>query len=253
MAVKLFSIIGAAMLLARISFGQTWVVGLADDSEKGYSFDAMYPTLLNAKMPVANLHTSALTCRSLSINDKVTPFKVEAGSPVPLKFDEETISPMHNTKIKGPCTFWLADIKTKGKNASWFKIAQYTFDEGGWCTDHIQENGNTYALTIPEDIPSGTYYLRTEIIDLAANLKTRYRDFTRGPHFYVNCLAIAVEGTGEVSPKGHKIPGIYDNVEEKFVVNVEDSDASKEFVMPGPAVYNADTSEEPSESPSKDE
>ncbi|KAJ2442037.1 hypothetical protein GGF42_007095, partial [Coemansia sp. RSA 2424] len=153
----------------------------------------------------------------------------------------------------GPCTFWLADIKTKGKNASWFKIAQYTFDEGGWCTDHIQENGNTYALTIPEDIPSGTYYLRTEVIDLAANLKTGYRDFTRGPHFYVNCLAITVEGTGEVSPKGHKIPGIYDNVEEKFVVNVEDSDASKEFVMPGPAVYNADTSEEPSESPSKDE
>ncbi|KAJ2745565.1 hypothetical protein GGI20_002052 [Coemansia sp. BCRC 34301] len=241
MAVKLLSIIGAALLLARASLGQTWVLGLVDDSEQGYNTDAMYSTLLNPKIPVVNLYTSALTCRSLSMNDKVTPFKVESGVPVPLKFDEETTSLIHNFPIKGACTFWLSDLKTKGKNATWFKIAQHAYEDDKWCTDVIQENGNTYDLTIPEDIPSGTYYLRTEIIDVAANIDSNVKDFTRGPHFYVNCLAIAVEGSGEVTPKGYAIPGIYDNLESKFYVNIEDPDASLAFVIPGPPLYSNTT------------
>ncbi|KAJ2909724.1 hypothetical protein GGI21_001591 [Coemansia aciculifera] len=148
---------------------------------------------------------------------------------------------MHNTNITGPCTFWLADMKTKGNGASWFKIAQHLQTDGKWCTDVIQEgNGKAefvYDLTIPDDIPSGTYYLRTEIIDLSANLDTGHRDFTRGPHFYVNCLPITVKGTGKITPVKYKIPGIYDNLEKKFIVNVENPG---KFTIPGPPLYNAD-------------
>ncbi|KAJ2818336.1 hypothetical protein GGI24_005127 [Coemansia furcata] len=235
MTAKLVSIIGAVLLLARAGSGQTYLVGNTDNSATGYNPKSMYLPLFYPNLPVMDMYASDMMCRSLNMNDKVTPYPVTAGKTVPLTF-KVGVSPISGKALKGPCSFYLSNVKTKGKGWAWFPIEINPFAQDRWCTEMIQNNGHEYDVVIPEWVPSGTYYLRTEIIDLTNNNVPNIQDFSRGPHFYVNCMAITVTSTSKISPKLYKIPGIYDNAEERFVVNVENSAASEAFILPGPAV-----------------
>ncbi|KAJ2813385.1 hypothetical protein H4S07_000731 [Coemansia furcata] len=182
-----------------------------------------------------DMYASDMMCRSLNMNDKVTPYPVTAGNAVPLTF-KVGVSPISGKALKGPCTFYLSNVKSKGKGWAWFPIEINPFAQDRWCTDMITKNDNQYDVVIPEWVPSGTYYLRTEIIDLANNNVPNIQDFSRGPHFYVNCMAITVTSTSTTYPKLYKIPGIYDNAESKFVVDVNDPDTFKTYVLPGPVM-----------------
>ncbi|KAJ2690225.1 hypothetical protein IWW39_000906 [Coemansia spiralis] len=236
MAVKIISIIGAVLLLARSGSGQTSVLGNTDSTvPSGYSPKPMYPSFRFTDIPVMDMYSPHLACRSVDMYDKtVKPFSVVAGSMVPLTFDSVDISPITKAAIKGPCTFYLSDTKTKGKGAVWFPIEKESFGGGLWCSENIKKNGYKHGVVIPKEVPPGTYYLRTEIIDLNSSIGEE--DFTKGPHFYVNCMAITVTGSGKASPKGYKIPGIYNNAESKFKVDAGGAAESAKFVIPGPVM-----------------
>ncbi|KAJ2486594.1 hypothetical protein EV174_001018 [Coemansia sp. RSA 2320] len=96
------------------------------------------------------------------------------------------------------------------------------------------------SLIIPAGLNPGNYILRTEVIDLPKGDMTA-DDFTRGPHFYVNCMAVQVTSDGTDTPKGNKIPGIYNNMEEKFWVDGSVSANVATFKIPGPQVYTPST------------
>ncbi|KAJ2490049.1 hypothetical protein IWW37_003469 [Coemansia sp. RSA 2050] len=235
MTVKIFSIVSAALLLARSGSGQTYLLGNTDSTlDRKYNHLPVYSSFLRPEIPVMDMYSADMTCRSLDMNDKVKPYQVTAGQMVPLSFESNAVSPISNQPIKGPCSFYLSDTKTKGKGAVWFPIEKNTYGGGLWCSENIKKNGYTHGVVIPKEVPPGTYYLRTEIIDLGSSIGKGIVDFTRGPHFFVNCMAITVTGSGKASPKGYKIPGIYNNAESKFIINVDDATASSKFILPGP-------------------
>ncbi|KAJ2007036.1 hypothetical protein GGI02_005875 [Coemansia sp. RSA 2322] len=130
----------------------------------------------------------------------------------------------------------MANATAKGKGAIWFKIFDQAYTGGKWCTDVIQANSYNYDLTIPDWVPSGFYTLRTEIIDLSSNTKASPPDFTRAPQFYSNCMLVNVTSDATAAPTGYKIPGIYNNMESKFIVSVTDPASSSAFAIPGPKV-----------------
>ncbi|KAJ2058920.1 hypothetical protein GGI17_004748 [Coemansia sp. S146] len=196
----------------------------------------MLSHLLRPDIPVMDMYSSHMTCRTLDLNDKVKPFVVAAGAMVPLTYEPKELSPISGQPIKGPCSFYLSNIKAKGKGSVWFPIEKTGFDGDMWCSQLIKKNGYTHGVVIPKEITPGTYYLRSEIIDLAAYLDNKYEDFTREPQFYIDCMAITVTGSGKVAPKGSKIPGIYNNTESKFLINVDSATDSKSFTIPGPAI-----------------
>ncbi|KAJ2102726.1 hypothetical protein IW146_009035 [Coemansia sp. RSA 922] len=233
----LVSIIGTILLLARAGSGQTYILGVTDSTGKnGYNHEPMFSHLLRPDIPVMDMYSTHMTCRTLDMNDKVKPFVVAAGEVVPLTYEKKDVSPISGQPIKGPCSFYLSNTTAKGKGAVWFPIEKTGSDGTLWCSELIKKNGYTHGVKIPKDIPAGTYYLRSEIIDLSAYLDNKYEDFTREPQFYIDCLAITVTGSGKVAPKGSKIPGIYNNAESKFLINVDSATDSKKFTIPGPAI-----------------
>ncbi|KAJ2465243.1 hypothetical protein GGI02_004756, partial [Coemansia sp. RSA 2322] len=63
------------------------------------------------------------------------------------------------------------------------------------------KNGGTYEVSIPANITSGTYYLRSEISDINKANILDLPTFSQTPQFYVDCLTLRVSGgTSSTSP-----------------------------------------------------
>jgi lytic cellulose monooxygenase (C1-hydroxylating) len=100
-----------------------------------------------------------------------------------------------------------------GKGSVWFKIAQYGLApeapnlRGPWLQAVMLtgENATGWPVTIPEDLRSGNYLIRHEVINLQSS-----RDY--GPQFYIECAQLKVEGTGDRFPSKEYLtsfPGAY--------------------------------------------
>ncbi|EJF58529.1 hypothetical protein DICSQDRAFT_110054 [Dichomitus squalens LYAD-421 SS1] len=148
----------------------------------------------------------------------------------------------HNT---GPLMTYMASCgstscdKFDSLDAEWFKI-----DEAGkkdadtWIQQDIM-NGDSYTLTLPENLSPGGYLIRHEIIALHLAVTEG------GAEFYPSCTQVQVGGNGNGQPNQTvNFPGAYkDDDPGIFDPSVFDSGAT--YVFPGPPISNlASTQEE---------
>ncbi|VDB95828.1 unnamed protein product, partial [Peniophora sp. CBMAI 1063] len=118
-------------------------------------------------------------------------------------------------------------------NAKWFKIDEQGFKSDGttWVMQDLY-NGKPVKLNIPENLKSGNYLLRSEVIALhRANVEG-------GAEFYPNCVQLKVGGSGTETPSSTvKFPGAYSATDPGILVPDIFNPGFK-YTFPGGAVAN---------------
>jgi hypothetical protein len=149
----------------------------------------------------------------------------------------------HNT---GPLMTYMASCgsttcdKFDASNAQWFKIAEAGKKPGNdstWVQQDIM-NGKSYTTQIPEDLASGGYLIRHEIIALHLAMTEG------GAEFYPSCTQVNVGGTKTGTPPKSDLasfPGAYKDTDPGiFDKNIYEPGAS--YTFPGPPVVNLGSS-----------
>ncbi|KAJ2825806.1 hypothetical protein FBU31_003603 [Coemansia sp. 'formosensis'] len=200
---------------------------------------SLLPPFEFAAMPVLDVQTTDLICRTPDMTSAITPFPIGAGETLRVTWDVSSKSPYSGSDPVGPCVFWLAPYSSKGIGKVWTKIHHYMYDgddkSANWCSAKLVDNGGYYDLVIPKDIVNGQYYLRSELIDITgARLTSNYLDSTAGPRFHVNCAVIDVTGGSGVPFKAPvSILDVYKPFYKKTVFPT--AMVNSKLILPGPA------------------
>ena len=132
----------------------------------------------------------------------------------------------------GPVLVYMAKVSdaTTASSASFFKVAEdgYKGTTPTWGTEILNANCGKRSFTVPKNIASGDYLVRSEVLALHAG--------AGNPQPYVSCFQVKVTGGGSANPAGVSFPGAYklsDPIFSKAIYN-----SSFQYVSPGPAVYS---------------
>ncbi|KAJ2039222.1 hypothetical protein H4S04_008168 [Coemansia sp. S16] len=199
------------------------------------------PRYLRPNIPVVDVQSADIICRSPDMTFKAEPFTIEAGKEIHITWsDTKKTSPYSGNNPTGPCVFWLSPLEKKGVGKVWSKVHEYTNDgkasDSAWCTSKIATDGGYYGFIIPEDIIPGKYLLRTEIIDLLEAYVSNYEDYAMGAHFYSDCLVLDITGSGNATLKNPvSIMDVYKPFYKKAMFPIGSNDSK--FTLPGPAPY----------------
>ncbi|KAI0033877.1 glycoside hydrolase, partial [Vararia minispora EC-137] len=143
----------------------------------------------------------------------------------------------HNT---GPLMTYMAacagtsDCTTfDPSNAAWFKIdeiGQYPNRSGWWQA--VFMSGQSLSVTLPNNLPTGHYLLRSEIIALHNAVSAG------GAEFYPACAQLNVQGSGNTSPNPTvSFPGAYSDNDPGILVPDVYNDGFV-YTFPGGSVSN---------------
>ncbi|KAI0072594.1 hypothetical protein K474DRAFT_361962 [Panus rudis PR-1116 ss-1] len=140
----------------------------------------------------------------------------------------------HNT---GPMITYMAECtgttcdKFDASKAKWFKIHEVGKKSDGktWVQQDIM-NGGSLTVPIPDNLKSGEYLMRHEIVALhLANTKG-------GAEFYPSCTQVRVTGSGTAVPSSTvSFPGAYKDT-DPGIFDPSVFDAKAKYTFPGPAV-----------------
>ncbi|KAI0364632.1 hypothetical protein BV20DRAFT_1057053 [Pilatotrama ljubarskyi] len=125
--------------------------------------------------------------------------------------------------------------KFNASQAEWFKIAQAGVKDSGsgmpvWYMNDLNE-GKPYTLQLPDDLKSGQYLIRNELIGLQG------AQSPGGVEFYPSCTQLDVSGTGDAVPPLNATFGfaqLYTQDDPGLVVDVYKSDLK--YTFPGPPI-----------------
>ncbi|KAH8129260.1 lytic cellulose monooxygenase (C1-hydroxylating) [Trichoderma asperellum] len=101
---------------------------------------------------------------------------------------------------------------------------------GNWASDVLIANNNTWVVQIPEDLETGNYVLRHEIIALHS------AEEADGAQNYPQCFNLAVTGTGSLQPTGVLATELYQESDPGILFNIYTSPLT--YIMPGPTVVS---------------
>ena len=103
-------------------------------------------------------------------------------------------------------------------------------DPGNWASDVLIANNNTWIVQIPEDLETGNYVLRHEIIALHS------AEEVDGAQNYPQCFNLAVTGTGTLQPTGVLGTDLYQETDPGIVFDIYTSPLT--YTMPGPTLVS---------------
>ena len=152
-----------------------------------------------------------------------------------------SIDPSH----KGPCAVYMKKVTNSAasNNAAgdgWFKIMEDGYDStaGKWCTEKLIPNKGHLAATIPNDLATGYYLVRPELLALHQADK-----LPADPQFYVGCAQIFLSSSGStVPPNTVPIPGYVNMSTPAMTFNIYDQPMKLPFPDFGPPLYTAGSS-----------
>lgn len=165
---------------------------------------------------------------------------------------EDVDSPSLDPSHKGPAAVYLkkVDSAIASNNAAgdgWFKIWESVYDEksGTWGTTKMIENNGHISVQVPQDIESGYYLARTELLALHAASAN-----PPNPQFFVGCAQLFIESNGTAKPSTVRIgEGTYNLFMPGLTYNIWEKPLSLPYPTFGPTVYKATTSSSPATAP----
>ncbi|KAJ2744056.1 hypothetical protein GGI20_003277 [Coemansia sp. BCRC 34301] len=248
MVYKIASILALAASMALTANAQRSIQGLTyADSKLPPHTSSNLPKGAMALEPVTDFKSKAFTCRTNGLNfPDIVSYKATGGEMFIVTWDKDTTEALASNgkgKITGPCNYWLASTAQGTDNLKWFRIGERGYTEAdGWCTDFIRKNGRD-TVSMPDDLPSGDYLFRAEVIDLTFAGKTNADDITMGPQFYPDCIKYTVTGG-----KDTKIPtdglvslaDAYQLTDQGLLLNLtaDGKPPGNKYKVPGPAIHN---------------
>ncbi|UKZ64019.1 uncharacterized protein TrAtP1_005241 [Trichoderma atroviride] len=130
--------------------------------------------------------------------------------PVPWPHKSTVVDYLAN--CNGPC-------ETVDKTTlEFFKIDGIGLLSGGnpgtWGSDVLIGNNNTWVIQIPEDLQTGNYVLRHELIALHS------AEQADGAQNYPQCFNLAVTGTGSLQPSGVLATDLYHETDPGILFNI---------------------------------
>ncbi|GAB7327202.1 hypothetical protein MBLNU13_g11106t1 [Cladosporium sp. NU13] len=162
---------------------------------------------------------------------------VAAGGSIKLQWD--TWPESHH----GPVLDYLAKCagddctSVSAGDLSFFKIDEKGLNDAAsnsWASDDLIKDGNSWTVTVPEDIAPGQYVLRHEIIALHS------AQDANGAQNYPQCINIEVTGSGTAEPAGVAATELYTAKDAGISLNIYNGLTGYE--IPGPAVYSGGAS-----------
>ncbi|KAI9781323.1 MAG: hypothetical protein M1816_002420 [Peltula sp. TS41687] len=163
-----------------------------------------------------------------------------AKSYIPVKGGDELevfwrVWPRHH---KGPIMTYLADCDGPCETVEKTMFRFFKFQQTGlvsaepqrWATDVFLDQGGMWRVTIPNDIPSGNYTMRQEIIALQG---AGHRD---GAQNYPQCVNLQVTASGSSLPEGVLATELYTPEDPGIFIDIFKN--LTDYPVPGPAVYN---------------
>lgn len=117
----------------------------------------------------------------------------------------------------------------------WVKIdeAAIDLDTQTWATADLISNNNSWTVTVPSTLASGSYVFRHEIIAMhGANSEG-------GAQNYPFCMNIAITGGGSDSPSGTLGTALYTPTDPGILFNPYTTLTN--YTIPGPALYSGGT------------
>jgi len=133
-----------------------------------------------------------------------------------------------------PCDQYDPDDTTE-----WFKIDQIGKESDGstWFQADIMQ-GESYTITLPQDLAPGGYLIRHEIIALHLAVTMG------GAEFYPSCTQVLIGGSGGGSPNGTvSFPGAYSD-SDPGIYDPSVFDPGSAYVFPGGPVSNLAATDE---------
>ncbi|KAL3481057.1 endoglucanase [Aspergillus californicus] len=150
----------------------------------------------------------------------------------------------------GPVITYLANCNGDCASVDKTALEFFKIDAGGlidnsavpgtWASDELIAANNSRTVTIPSDIASGNYVLRHEIIALHS------AENVDGAQNYPQCINLKVTGSGTATPSGTLGTELYKDTDPGIDVNIWNALSS--YVIPGPALYTAGSSDTGSDS-----
>jgi len=101
---------------------------------------------------------------------------------------------------------------------------------GLWATDTLIANNNSWTVEIPPTLATGNYVLRHEILALHS------AEELNGAQNYMQCVNLAVTGTGTAVPSGTLGEALYQETDPGILVNIYETIAT--YTMPGPTLWS---------------
>lgn len=92
-------------------------------------------------------------------------------------------------------------------------------------------NNNSWVVTIPPTLAKGNYVLRHELIALHS------AGSANGAQNYVQCINLAVSGTGTAKPAGVPATSFYTVNDPGIVFNIYTTPVAP-YTIPGPALWS---------------
>ncbi|KAJ4423286.1 hypothetical protein N0V82_002013 [Gnomoniopsis sp. IMI 355080] len=143
----------------------------------------------------------------------------------------------------GPVLTYVANCGTGSDACStvdkttleWVKIdeAAIDLDTQTWATADLISNNNSWSVTVPSTLASGSYVFRHEIIAMhGANSEG-------GAQNYPFCINIAITGGGSDSPSGTLGTALYTPTDPGILFNPYTTLTN--YTIPGPALYSGGT------------
>lgn len=189
----------------------------------------------NGFVPPSSFNNSDIICHKSATNAQIEA-PIKAGGKVELQWTPWPVS------HKGPVMDYLANCngpcETVDKTTlNWFKIDAVgllnpAVTDGYWGTDVLINNNNSWVVEIPPTLKKGNYVLRHEIIALHA------AGSANGAQNYVQCVNLAISGTGTAVPAGVKATTFYKSTDPGILFNIYTTPVSA-YTIPGPAVWSA--------------
>jgi len=188
--------------------------------------------------PITTVTDAGLACNDPgTVTDPQLSATVAAGSTIQANWN----NPWPHTI--GPVMVYMANCGGDCSSASpaslnWFKINESgllsgTLSTGMWGMGVLVNDGSTWNVTIPSQLPSGNYMIRHELLAIHTSNQ---------PQFYPECAQLTVTGGGSGSPGPTvKFPGGYSATDPSINIDVY-SNANANvttYAIPGPAVWPA--------------
>ncbi|KAJ1959985.1 hypothetical protein GGI12_004049 [Dipsacomyces acuminosporus] len=221
-----------------MALAHTHLSHLTLDGKRYAAGECIKPYPKQQNDPVKNPASTDLTCGLNSLDTKAAKTcPVRAGSRFSVEwqhFSDSPTDPIISASHAGPCLIYMAPLSSGGKGSTWFKIFEQGYDASSkkWCVDNIRANKGRLDITLPAELTTGDYLLRTEIIALHQAMDDYAKSPSRGAQYYVNCGQISVTNGGTASPKGYAIPGIYKTNDPGILFNRYKPFTS--YPLPGP-------------------
>lgn len=153
-------------------------------------------------------------------------FNWNAGDGTPWPHDSGPLI-TYMAKCDGDCSSFDA---TQGKYFKIDEVGKTKVPGNDWYQNTILHAGKMYDVKLPDDLPSGDYIIRHEIIAL------HLADSLNGAEFYPSCSQFTIGGSNTGSPNvTASFPGAYKNTDPGIHINIWDQ-TDNAYPYPGPAI-----------------